>query len=389
MNSISMSAGTRASLLALSQMQDRATELQRHLSTGKRVNDPTDDAAAYFLAAGLTGRATAINALMSGITNAQSALTSANKGISSIQSLLGSAQSLANQALAASQSLVTVTGTNSTALTTSSVIATAGGSSTRLKAGDTITVNDGTTTATYTAANNDTVQTFLSAVNNTSGLKITASLNSSGQIQLAATSNVNVVIGGTINGAGGGTLTGITGLAAGTTSYVTNTLRSNLATQFDALRSQIDAAAQDAGFNGVNFLTGSSSIVAFNESGSSKLTIAGSQVTSTALGLSASTNSFQLDTDINAALTNITKALTSLQSSSAVLGSMSTVLTARSDFNKGLIDVLNLGADSLTAADTNADSAELLAIQSRQQVAASSFSLTRGNETSALRILGY
>ena len=259
--------------------------MQTRLATGKRVNKPTDDPTAYFMAAGLTSRASAINGLMTGITNAQSAITAANKGITAIQSLLNSAQTVANQALQYAQALVTVTGTNSSAFTTASTIATTAGSATRLKAGDTVTVSDGTTTATYTAANGDTVQTLLNAVNNTGALKATASLNSNGQIQFAATSNVNVTIGGTTTGTG--TLSSVISLVAATTNYTTNTVRSGLATQFDSLRAQIDQAAADAGFNGVNFLTGSSSTVTFNETGTSKITISGSLATSTALGVSA------------------------------------------------------------------------------------------------------
>src|SRR5690242_13919653 len=84
-----------------------------------------------------------------------------NQGITTIRSLIASAQSVANQALQSASTLVTITGTNGTALTTGTTIATTAGSSTTFKAGDVVTVSDGTTTATYTAANNDTVQTFL------------------------------------------------------------------------------------------------------------------------------------------------------------------------------------------------------------------------------------
>ncbi|MGI8527026.1 MAG: hypothetical protein ACR2K5_12770 [Pseudolabrys sp.] len=44
----------------------------------------------------------------------------------------------------------------------------------------------GTTTATYTAASNDTLQTFTNAINNTAGIKVTASLNSSARSSLTA-----------------------------------------------------------------------------------------------------------------------------------------------------------------------------------------------------------
>src|SRR6185312_91066 len=101
--------------------------------------------------------------------------------------------------------------------------------------------------------------------------KVTASLNSSGQIKFSATSNVNITIGGTLNGSG--TLNGVVGLTAGTTNYTTNTIRQNLATQFNSLRTQIDQAAQDAGVDGVNLLTGGSLSVDFNENGTSSLTV--------------------------------------------------------------------------------------------------------------------
>ena len=387
-NGIVMSAAARGGVLALSDIKDQISAVQTRLSSGKRVNSAIDDPAAYFLSVGLTSRSSALRGLLTNLQTAQSTVDAANKGITAIQSLLASAQSIANQALQAAQSLVTVTGNNGTAFTTSSQIATTAGSSSRFKAGDTVTVNDGTTTATYTAANGDTVQTFLNAINGTSGLKVTASLNVSGQIQLAATSNVNVTIGGSINGAGGGTLNSISGLTAGATNYTTNTVRQNLAAQFDSLRSQIDLAAQDAGFSGVNFLTGSSLSVTFNETGSAKLSITGTTLTSAGLGVSASANQFQLDSNINTALTSIQNALLTLQSNSATFGSNATIMSARKDFINAMADTLDTGANAITGNDMNADSALLLALQTRQQIATTTLSMSQSSENMALRLFG-
>jgi flagellin len=386
MGDVTISPSTRSALFSLSSMTSEIGKLQTRLASGKRVNNPTDDAGAYFMAAGLSSRASAINGLMSGISNAQSAITAANNGIAAIKSLLNSAQTVANQALQYTQSLVTVTGTNSSAFTTASAIATTAGSATRLKAGDTVTVNDGTTTATYTAANGDTIQTLLNAVNNTANLKVTASLSSSGQLKFSATSNTNVTIGGSTSGTG--TIAGVLSLATGTTTYTTNSLRAGLATQFNSLLAQIDQATADAGFNGINLLTGSSSAVTLNETGTSSVTITGSQATASALGVAAAGNTFQLDTDINTALTNVSNALTSLQAISTTIGSVATIMQTRIDFNKAMMDTLNTGADALTAADSNEDSAALLALQTRQQIAATSLSLTRGGDTSVLRLFG-
>src|SRR5947207_15233110 len=51
------------------------------------------------------------------------------------------------------------------------------------------------------------------------------------------------------------------------------TTRASLATQFDALRSQIDQLAGDAGFNGTNLLNGDVLTVTLNESGTSSATV--------------------------------------------------------------------------------------------------------------------
>jgi flagellin len=386
MSDVVLSSATRSSIIALQQIAKRMDMLQTRLATGKRVNSASDDPAAFFTSMAMNARSATLNSLLTNMATAQGAVDATNKGIAAIQSLLSSAQNVANQALQSANTLVTVTGNNSTALTTGTAIASSGGSSTKFKAGDTVTVNDGTTTGTYTAVNNDTVQTVLNAINNTANLKAVASLNSAGQIQLQATASVNITIGGTLNGSG--TLNGIIGLTAGTTTFTANSLRQNLATQFDALRTQIDQAAQDTGFNGVNLLTSGSLSVTFNETGSSKLTITGAQLTSSGLGVAATTGQFQADTDVNAALSNVTKALTTMQTQSALFGSNASIVQTRTDFTKAMINALNDGADALVATDTNADGAALLALQTRQQIATMALSMAHGQDSTALRLFG-
>jgi hypothetical protein len=388
MSNTILPSASRTALFALTAIQSDLGRLQLRLATGKRVNSPLDSPGAFFLSQSLSNRATSLTGLSDDIANAKSTISAATNGIAAMQTLLNSARSLANQALQSSQVLVTVSGTNSSALTTGTIIASAGGSATKFKAGDTVTVSDGTTTATYTAVSNDTVQTVLDAINNTAALKATASLNSSGQIQITATSNVNVTVGGTLNGAGGATLTSVSGLTAGTTSYATNTVRQNLAAQYDALRTQIDQAGQDAGFNGINLLTGSSLSVTFNETGSSSLSVSGATINSSGLGAAASANTWQLDTDINTTLSNISAAITSLQSYSTSYSSTSAVIQARSDFNSSMINTLNTGADQLTASDPNEDSAMLLALQTRQQIALTALSLSHEADSTALKLFG-
>ena len=386
---ISLGAGARATLASLNSIQSQANVLQRRLATGKRVGSPLDNPAAFFLAQSLTSRATQLDSLTTDMEAAQSTMSAASAGIVAIQSLLTSARSLANQALLSTVSTATVSGNYSGTLTTASQIASTSGSSTRFRAGDVVTVSDGTTTATYTAVNADTVQTFLDAINNTANLKIDASLNANGDIDFVSTEAVNITIGATLNGAGGATLSTVIGHSAGTTSYTANATRTNLAAQFNSLRTQIDQAAQDAGFNGINLLAGSSLTVTFNETGSSQMTVVGSTITSANLSLSASTNNWQNDSNINAALSAIESAIDSLEATTATFSSMATVISARSDFNSAMIDTLNTGADLLTANDSDEDGAMLLALQTRQQIAATALAMVHDSQASALKLFGY
>jgi flagellin-like hook-associated protein FlgL len=368
-------------------MQNQISVMENRLATGKRVNAPIDNANSYFLSAGLSSRATAINGLMSDITNTQGSIAAANNGLAAIRALLTTAQTIATQARQFPESpVVVVTGAHGTAFATTSTIASTAGSASRLKAGDTVTVGDGTTTATYTAANGDTIQTLLDTVNNTGGLNVTAALNGSGQLQFTATSAVDITIGGTLAGAGHGTLYGILGLDVGTAVNTANIARANLATQFDDVLSQIDQIAADAGFNGVNLLAGSSSTINFNETGTSSLVISSSPATSSALGVAASTNHFEFNTDIDAAVSNISVALGSLKAIATTIGSMSTIMQTRMDFNKSLINTLGAGAEALTISDVNEDSAKLLALQTRQQMATTSLTLSSSNDNAVLRL---
>ncbi len=185
------------------------------------------------------------------------------------------------------------------------------------------------------------------------------------------------------------TLNGVTGLTAGTTTFVANSVRTSYASQFDAIRTQIDAAVNDASYNGVNLLTGGSRTVALNETGSSSITLSGVNVTSSSLGVAASTNNFQLDSDITTAQTNITNALTSLQAQTATFGNSQAIIDARMTFNKSMATTLQAGADDLVNADTGADSALLLALQTRQQLAATSLSISNSSDKLALRLFGF
>jgi flagellin-like hook-associated protein FlgL len=376
MSDITLSAGIRQNLLSLQQTADLMATTQNRLATGKKVNSALDNPVSYFTSQSLGNRASDLSSLLDSIGNATQTIQAANNGLTSLTKLVQSAQAIGQQALQSASTSAKVTGTNSTALTAATVHA--------FTATKTLTVNDGTTTATYTAAAGDTVQDVLDAINGTSNLDITASLNSAGKIVLENNAGGDIVIAGTGSAADLTTL----GLAAGTTTGAANTTRSSLASQFDAIRTQIDQLAADSGYNGVNLLNGDDLTVKFNETGTSSQSISGVKYNSTGLGISAAAHTFQTDTDVNAALSNLSTALTSLRSQAAAFGSSLSVVQTRQDFTKAMVNTLQTGADNLVLADTNLEGANMLALQTRQSLSTTALSLAAQASQSVLRLFG-
>ena len=153
-------------------------------------------------------------------------------------------------------------------------------------------------------------------------------------------------------------------------------VRATLAAQFDSLRTQIDQLSADSGINGVNLLANNSLTITLNENGSSSVVISGyDDTTGGALALSASANSWASSTDIAAAGTELAASLVALRSQSQALSSNLQTVQIRQDFTKAMINTLNTGADGLTLADSNEEGANLLALQTRQQLSTTALKL--------------
>ena len=179
---------------------------------------------------------------------------------------------------------------------------------------------------------------------------------------------------------------GTAGAAAVTTSS-TNPKRAELVDTYNDLLEQIDDLAKDASFNGVNLLGGDSLSVLFNEDGTSKLDITGVTDNAAGLGLTAlATTAFDTNASINATLDDLKAGIETLRSQSAKFGSNLSVVETRQDFTKNMISVLQTGAANLTLADTNEEAANVLALQTRQQLSSTALSLASQADQNVLRL---
>ncbi len=164
-------------------------------------------------------------------------------------------------------------------------------------------------------------------------------------------------------------------------------IRATLAAQYDALRGQIDQLAGDSGINGVNLLGGNNLTITLNETGSSTVVVSGyDDTTGGALALSPSTGSWANNSDITTAAGELTASLVTLRSQSQALSSNLQTVQVRQDFTKAMINTLNTGADGLTLADSNEEGANLLALQTRQQLSTTALSLAAQADQNVLRL---
>jgi flagellin len=110
---------------------------------------------------------------------------------------------------------------------------------------------------------------------------------------------------------------------------------------------------------------------------------------STGLGLSQiAAGGFQTTSTITTAETAIDSAITTVRAQTETFGTNSSTIQTRQDFEKNMINTLQTGADSLVLADQNQESANLLTLQTRQQLEVSALSIANQANQSVLKLFG-
>jgi flagellin len=439
MSNIVLSTGIRNNLLALQQNASDQTSVNNRLSTGKRVNSALDDPLKYFTAQAFDTSSNSLSALLDNIGLGISTIKQANQGITSISQLIQTQQALLKQALQsppsnaqiASGSILTgplagqlkpfgldATGVYYPPLTTTAnagwpagtfsplaTLAIAVTSATGTPAAFTITVPFNTSTP-FTSKNLvDAINTNASNQNVALGKQyVKAQIDSGGRLIVdnVTAGNLTFTLGGTtgantlqdlfgrlpdsiVTGAG---YTGTSGLSSGVITSTSNLTRQSAATTYVNLLQQITNLAKDSGFNGTNLLYGQSLSVVLNESATTKLPITGVTYDATGLNLKStdSVYNFQSDTEISDALQRLTDSLTQLQSQASAFALNNTVLTTRQSFTSNTINTLKGGSALLVIADSNEEGANLLALQTRQQLSVQSLSLANQSDRSVLKL---
>ena len=163
---------------------------------------------------------------------------------------------------------------------------------------------------------------------------------------------------------------------------------SSYATQYKAIYDEIANLVADASYQGINLLNGGNLTVTFDENRQHNFTITGKNIMAASpngMGLEA-TVTWADTAAINTTLGNVKAATDYLRNYATELGNNFSIIETRQNFTEALIDVLETGADNLTLADMNEESANYLALQTRQQLAINSLALASQSAQSVLSL---
>ena len=377
MSDISLTASMRSNLLSLQNTQSLMDVTQERLSTGKKVNSALDNPSSFYTAQSLTNRASDLSSLLDSMGQGISTIKAADEAISSITDFVDQAKAIANQAKDTANNGIQSKGTFTAMTISQSLELTVEGAQNKVSV-----------SFSASESRNQTIDKVAQ--------KIVEELNK-------ATDKEGEVIGGfsyalsadkssfkIISGKGvEAEVTGGDPTFFGMTfsGKAGNSDRLEYQEQYNGILTQIDQLAKDAGYKGINLLGGTdqSLTVVFNEDRSSSLTIQGVDGSSKGIGLNQASN-WGADANIDKALDEVNSATNKLRSMSSEFGNNYSVVQTREEFTENLINVLEEGADKLTLADMNEESANMLALQTRQQLAINSLSLASQASQSVLKL---
>ena len=376
MSDISLTASMRSNLLSLQNTQSLMDTTQERLSTGKKVNSALDNPSSFYTAQSLTNRASDLSALLDSMGQGIQTIKAANEGIESITEFVQQAKSVANQARDEANKVASSSGMYD---------------STKIEAATkfqlSVTYNGETksveVTAPKAAANGKemaaAIQTALKKL--TFGTPATALGGDVFEVtyeddafKMTSANGEEAKISFEVGGAKMDATAG-------------NANRVKAISQFNDILDQIDQLAKDSGYKGVNLLGGTdqSLTVIFNEDRSSNLTIQGVDASTKGLDISRVTN-WGSNTNIDASIEEVEDAINELRNMASEFGNNYSIVQNREDFTENLINVLEEGSDKLVLADMNEESANMLALQTRQRLGVNSLSLASQAAQAVLKL---
>jgi len=414
---INLSAAIRSSLISLQNAQTLIDRTQNDLSTGLKVNNAIDNPVAYFQSQALSDRATDFSNKQAGIDQGISSLSTALEGVTGVQNIVGQLQGLIESAQSASSAqiggLVTQFNILRTQINGLATDTSYQGLNLISGTGSILTVSFSTLSSSNLVVNSidvttgarglavSTVRTANVLTYGSHGSAVSYSNGGSFGFGLSWLSTV----GGKASAGGVGALSAQTFYFSGTATQFsktgTITFKYGSVTLTVTIASAQGTAAGSAPkgtFTVTQHFTDGETLTLKASSGqatganlvglgSGK---AGSGFALTAVRFKAVTGEFVINPVLpvvsNALLTSLQNNLLSLRSQAQTIGSNVALLNTRLDFTNNYVNLLVQGSGKLTLADLNEEGANLLSLQTRQQLGIQALSFAGQNERAVLSL---
>ena len=360
--SITLTASMRSNLASLKSIQGQMDTTQTRLSTGKKVNSAIDNASSYYQSRALTNRASDLDSLLDSMGQGIQTIQAANEGIESITAFIEQAKSVANSAFALD-----------------------------------VTADD------YVTQLENYQKQFNAIIDEIGTLAQDASYQG---INLLTDGDLTVMFNETrthsltVNGKD--VVTDMAGTDIGFTKASWADAVKTAKTAMDTAKKTMNDGGPIAGEDPVAAVATKHYYTKNTDGSFTEVTLAaGSDARGYYDGGTDASGYYKTTVDyknsisaattgsvdkVNASLNGVANATKYLRDYSAELGNNFAIIETRQNFTEALIDVLETGSDNLVLADMNEESANYLALQTRQQLAINSLALASQSAQSVLKL---
>ena len=390
--SITLTASMRSNLSSLKSIQKQMDTTQERLSTGKKVNSAIDNASSYYQARALTNRAADLDSLLDSMGQGIQTIQAANEGIEAITSYVEQLKSVATSAFA----LDSTAATYKTELQAyqdqyNAILKEIGTLAKDSSYQGVNLLKDGNLTVMF----NETRTHSLTI----DGDNVTAEMANKGAAGFAWENAADT------NNVGNGTIDWVGQVVETETSVTEYTVNKMTAVPGDNTAKAGEGThytkAGDGTYTVVTKDTTLATGTTYYTKGADE-TITSAETYTAGKGFTSGGNDYMVKTvgdtttksvvtksaasAVDKALDAIANVNTYLRSYATELGNNFSIIETRQDFTDALVDVLETGSDNLVLADMNEESANYLALQTRQQLAINSLSLASQSAQSVLSL---
>ena len=412
-NTITLTASMRSNLSSLKSIQSQMDTTQERLSTGKKVNSAIDNASSYYQARALTNRASDLDALLDSMGQGIQTIEAANEGIEAITSYVEQLKSIADSAYALDPSTDSYEEqmksykeqfkTIQDEITNLVNDASYQGIN-LLKGGKlTVTFNE-TRSNKFVVQGENIIDGMNISGSDTWVYKGDAVANATAAEAIEISPAINIENGAEVLSPDGGTTryakatdgkyykvnTGGTGLEGAATAYEGDVSDLKPISPVPAtMANEVDVADAVTIAEGTELYILDGQTIAKGDD-NNWYNISSKAQVATGAGVPAGATVKQTGgsyaDSLDNAITEIANATDYLRSYATELGNNYSIIETRQNFTEALIDVLETGSDNLVLADMNEESANYLALQTRQQLAINSLSLASQSAQSILSL---